>query len=206
MVLSEQTFARTQRAQHAGWVKKIIAQLSGSKWEFIRKDLDVEYATGTAWLGKRKLCSARESLDANALGEVVVDESKAGKPWIRADLIAKEIKCSVHEVKQAFEDSRRCPSAEICYAQLRTAIWYVGGAAIEHVLQAVSTGVGQGWRWEQKGGLHALIYRDYQEWRGEAVAFHVASWSVMRRQCTQRGIWCRLRRLSDGLQVWFGSL
>ena len=101
--------------------------------------------------------------------------------------------------------------------------WNVGGAATGRIIDAVrevehSQGQGidvftiqelprepQGWHFEEVQGWHIHSYRAESTWRGTGLAFKAAHWTLMRKRSSDKGIWCRLRRNRDGLQVWCGT-
>ena len=57
----------------------------------------------------------------------------------------------------------------------------------------------------QEGCYSVHSCRDEDAWRGNEVAFRTSEWSLMRKKADSRGARFRLRRLSDGCQVWVGS-
>ena len=63
----------------------------------------------------------------------------------------------------------------------------------------------QGWSFYQNEGLSVWSHREHTAWRGCGIAFRTSEWTVLRKKACANGIWCRLRRERDGLQVWTGS-
>ena len=64
----------------------------------------------------------------------------------------------------------------------------------------------EGWSTLHVGPWQVVSHRDVLEWRGCGVGFRSDAWSVLKRKKASRGIWVRLRRLQDGLELWCGSV
>ena len=62
-----------------------------------------------------------------------------------------------------------------------------------------------GWEFQDAGGWHFHSFREEQCWRGVGVGYRSADWVLMRKRATPKGIWVRLRRREDGVQLWCGS-
>ena len=63
-----------------------------------------------------------------------------------------------------------------------------------------------GWQLLECGSRHVLSHRDAEEWRGVGIGFKQSSWTVMCKKRNTKNIFLRLKRRSDGLQSWCGSL
>ena len=64
---------------------------------------------------------------------------------------------------------------------------------------------GPGWTFHQLGKWFICSHRDDEEYRGSAVGFRSDLWTLMRKKRSPKQIWVRLRRVSDGVEVWCGS-
>ena len=71
-------------------------------------------------------------------------------------------------------------------------------------LQEVPRGE-QGWVFEQVGPFHIHSFRDEDVWRGNGIAYRADIWSLMTKKSDPRGAWFRMRRISDGVNMWIGS-
>ena len=62
---------------------------------------------------------------------------------------------------------------------------------------------------EERGPRLGLLaggrIRDADTWRCCGICYRTAEWSLMRKKWDSRGLWLRLRRISDGIQLWVGS-
>ena len=56
------------------------------------------------------------------------------------------------------------------------------------------------------GSMKTLIHREQEAWRGCAILFDVANWTLMRKKKTERGIWAQLRRIADQVEIWADAL
>ena len=102
--------------------------------------------------------------------------------------------------------------------------WNVGGVLveqIEHGLREMEKASGGtfglislqelprqnvGWATHQIGPWQVVSHRDLLAWRGAAVGFRPDQWTVMRKKQSSRGVWLRLRRICDGVELWCGSV
>ena len=81
---------RRKRAKLAGKVKRTILELGGDA-----KAMEVEFATGTVWMGGHKVSSAA--------AEKPKDAEKAGAGWVDVPLLAKSLKKSLKDVQAVWE-------------------------------------------------------------------------------------------------------
>ena len=81
---------RRKRAKLAGKVKRTILELGGDA-----KAMEVEFATGTVWMGGHKVSSAA--------AEKPKDAEKAGAGWVDVPLLAKSLKKSPKDVQAVWE-------------------------------------------------------------------------------------------------------
>ena len=72
-------------------------------------------------------------------------------------------------------------------------------------LQEIARGEA-GWTWETLGSHKILTHREQDCWRGAGILFDSTKWTLMRKRKTDRGIWTRLRRIHDDVELWVGSL
>ena len=62
-----------------------------------------------------------------------------------------------------------------------------------------------GWGFHSLGKWHVYTFRDENEWRGSGIGFRSDAWTLMRKKSSSNGMWARLRRIEDGVEVWCGS-
>ena len=62
-----------------------------------------------------------------------------------------------------------------------------------------------GWGFRSFGKWHLFTFRDENEWRGSGIGFRSDIWTLMRKKSSSNGMWARLRRIEDGVEVWCGS-
>ena len=63
-----------------------------------------------------------------------------------------------------------------------------------------------GWPQHFEEGWTVVSHREPSAWRGCGVCFRSGAWTVVQRKASSRGIWCKLRKLSDGVLMWVGSV
>ena len=80
---------RRRRAKLAGKVKRVILEMGGDQ-----RAMDVEFATGTVWMGAHKISSAT--------AEQPKDAQKAGAGWIDLKMLAKAMRKPLAEVEEAW--------------------------------------------------------------------------------------------------------
>ena len=80
---------RRRRAKLAGKVKRTILEMGGDQ-----RSMDVEFATGTVWMGAHKICSAA--------AEQPRDAQQAGAGWIDLKLLSKAMRKPLQEVEEAW--------------------------------------------------------------------------------------------------------
>ena len=81
---------RRKRAKLAGKVKRTILELGGEA-----RLMEVEFATGSVWLGGTKVSSATAEQPKSA--------EKAGAGWVDVTMLAKALKKPVKEVQAVWE-------------------------------------------------------------------------------------------------------
>ena len=62
-----------------------------------------------------------------------------------------------------------------------------------------------GWSQFQDGGWTVYSHREECTWRGSGICYRTADWAVISKKSDERGIWLRLRRVSDGCHIWAGT-
>ena len=62
-----------------------------------------------------------------------------------------------------------------------------------------------GWSQFQDGGWTVYSHREECTWRSSGICYRTADWAVIRKKSDERGIWLRLRRVSDGCHIWAGT-
>ena len=94
-------------ASHAAWVKRVVVQLD----ERQVPNLDLEYATGTAWMGDHMVASATRPLPPGTAPHHIVyneEAQKVGKgPWVHVQHLASELGKDPEMVKQMLDQESR---------------------------------------------------------------------------------------------------
>ena len=62
-----------------------------------------------------------------------------------------------------------------------------------------------GWDVKEYAPWTFVSHRNDCVWRGQAIGFRTGEWTVMRRRACRSAMALRLRRVSDGLQLWILS-
>ena len=63
-----------------------------------------------------------------------------------------------------------------------------------------------GWTYFEDETFSVYSHRDERTCRGTGICFRTSQWAVLRKKSDERGTWFRLRRISDGCQIWAGSV
>ena len=91
-------------AGHASWVKRTMASFGQDYVDF----LDIEYNTGTCWMGSSLISSATRPMSPGVdTAGVIVEDVEGYKMWIDTKAIAKEGKLPAKDIRKAFEEHRR---------------------------------------------------------------------------------------------------
>ncbi|CAE7811621.1 unnamed protein product, partial [Symbiodinium sp. CCMP2456] len=98
------TYSKTRAeraiAGHASWVKRSLATLGDE----VVSMLDVEYATGTCWIGGSTVASATRPSEPGVREEGLLrDEVEGHKTWVDVEAIAKETRQPYRDIKKALE-------------------------------------------------------------------------------------------------------
>ncbi|CAE7623402.1 unnamed protein product [Symbiodinium microadriaticum] len=84
---------------HCSWVKRSLAQID----ERVIRELDVEYATGSVWLGDSLVASATRACNDGAKSDFTITGRGSPPAWVDLERLARESRLSVSELRQAFE-------------------------------------------------------------------------------------------------------
>ena len=98
--------SRAERAvaSHAGWLKRTVTTMG----QEIASQLDVEYATGTCWLGSSMVGSATRPTEPGTDEQGMLREEHEGiKVWVDVKSLAKECRKSTQDIRRMLEDHRR---------------------------------------------------------------------------------------------------
>ena len=168
-------------------IRRVVRTVATDK----EQDLETEYSTGSTWMDSCKFSSAAFFIDGVGPGDIVEYAAEglgAIKPCV--DLKAMTEGLGVH------------------------LSWNVGGVAVEQIetglqevgrllegkpelisFQELSCG-DVGWHTEQIGpaGSYGM------NWSGSS---RTDTWSLLKRK--RSGVWVKLRRLADGVELWCGS-
>ena len=69
--------------------------------------LDVEFSSGTAWLGDSRVCSAAGIQPEGWMREYYVVQTKPEKLWVHVAALARELRASEAKVRSQLEDMNR---------------------------------------------------------------------------------------------------
>ena len=98
--------SKSERAisNHAAWIKRGMLRLG----QGVADQLDIEYATGTCWMGQSLVASATRPTQPGCDEKGLLrEESEGHKVWVDIASIAKESGGRYQEVAQALEEARR---------------------------------------------------------------------------------------------------
>ena len=98
--------SKAERAisNHAGWIKRAMLRLG----QGVADLLDVEYNTGTCWMGQSLVASAtRPTVPGCDEKGLLREEVEGHKVWVDILALARESKSSQREIEQALEEARR---------------------------------------------------------------------------------------------------
>ena len=91
-------------SSHCGWLKRAVSSL-GSDWV---KELDVEYATGSVWLGNSLIASATRDCDPSTPeAKVLWNTRGVSKAWVDLQKLSMETGLSVDDIRMALNDTKR---------------------------------------------------------------------------------------------------
>ena len=88
---------------HCSWVKRALARAD----ERLVALLDVEYATGSVWLGESLVASAVKTPNDGAKSHLMVTGRGAPPAWVDLEKLAFESKLSESDLREALEGTRR---------------------------------------------------------------------------------------------------
>ena len=71
--------------------------------------LEIEYSSGTAWMGESRVCSAAAALppDPRQHEHLLHTYDMDIPAWVRVDLLAREMELSLEVMRKALEYTRR---------------------------------------------------------------------------------------------------
>ena len=88
---------------HCSWIKRALSQLS----EDLVRSLDVEYSSGSVWLGDSLVASAVKQPNNGAKSEKMMTGRGSPPGWVDLELLGKESKFGEAELREALEHTRR---------------------------------------------------------------------------------------------------
>ncbi|CAE7460434.1 pol [Symbiodinium sp. CCMP2456] len=196
------TYSKTRAeravAAHAAWVKRSLSTLG----QDVASLLDVEYNTGTCWIGGSTVASAtRPSEPGVHEKHLMRDENEGHKTWVDIEAIARETKHPHKDILRALEGER---VDEAAVPQVLRDLDVSETEHIVYLLQEVPRRE-PGWHTDSAGGWSMLSHRPEGRWRGAGIIYKELSWKIVRRIATERGIWLRLRHVTFGNLVRVGS-
>ena len=169
-------------ASHCSLVKKILTYFTPEK----TSELDLDYNTGTAWLGQAKVGCVRSKPECtdHKIFQVI---SKPNQPWVDLTALAEAMQSDVEEVGMPRTSDPKDAILVMRDDSVHLASWNIGGAALELLdssLQTIDTAApafelvclqevprgSPGWRSEAAGRWHILAYQLEGDWRGTGLA------------------------------------
>ena len=90
-------------SNHCGWVKRALAQIDES-WV---RELDVEYGTGSVWLGDSLVASGTKTPNDGAHSDTMIVGKGSPPAWVDLAKLAKETKLPTKDLREAFENTRK---------------------------------------------------------------------------------------------------
>ncbi|CAE7196595.1 unnamed protein product [Symbiodinium sp. CCMP2592] len=209
------SFSRTPaergRASVTALIKKTVMRHCPARQD----DLDLDYATGCAWVRDDQVAGMGQPPDECRRARVV--ETKAGVAWVDVSTLAKWVdveKSPINDPVGAIKS--KCEGYSIFG-------WNIGGSELSLVPKAVRDGSGRpveksdlvllqelprdkpGWDYQQLQGRRVIAHRSPDQWRGTGLWFDDRAWCVLRKVATNRGTWFKLRHLEHQLETWIGT-
>ena len=97
------TRAERDVASHASWVKRSLA----TKGLDLAARLDIEYSTGTVWMGEHTVASAKRPVPPNVdPASIIYDERLVVRPWVDVSALAMESGLTGEEIRGLLEANR----------------------------------------------------------------------------------------------------
>ena len=94
------TRAERDVASHASWVKRSLA----TKGPDLAARLDIEYSTGTVWMGEHTVASAKRPVPPNVdPASIIYDERLVVRPWVDVSALAMESGLTGEEIRGLLE-------------------------------------------------------------------------------------------------------
>ena len=102
------TYSKTRSermiANHAGWIKRTM----GSLGAHFADQLDVEYNSGTCWLGNSMVSSAVRPVPTGSDEKGIIKEDIEGNHmWVDTTALSRETSVQVKEIKKALDSHKR---------------------------------------------------------------------------------------------------
>ena len=89
---------------HCSWLKRTLASFGQSHVD----GLDVEYSSGTSWMGDHMVASSMRSPPVTGQdGDLVWDDRKVCRPWVHVALIARITGISTVDLRSALDEFKR---------------------------------------------------------------------------------------------------
>ena len=91
-------------SSHCSWRKRTLASFGQSHVD----GLDVEYSSGTSWMGDHMVASSTRAPPVTGQdGDLVWDDRKVCRPWVHVALIAKITGISTVDLRSALDEYKR---------------------------------------------------------------------------------------------------
>ncbi|CAE7737318.1 unnamed protein product [Symbiodinium sp. CCMP2456] len=90
---------------HCAWVKRSLGAISDT----LAAEVDVEYASGSVWMGESLVASVvRQPMNGAKSDEMLVDSAaETCKPWVDLGALSKESQCAVEKLRGALVANKR---------------------------------------------------------------------------------------------------
>ena len=107
--------------------------------------------------------------------------------------------------------------------KLRVVGWNVGGTDLHELPKAVREALGdplrkqdivliqelprerEGWNYMPLAGRRVVSHRREGQWRGTGIWYDTASWALIRKVHSSKGVWFKVRHLEASLEIWVGT-
>ncbi|CAE7029602.1 Pol [Symbiodinium sp. CCMP2592] len=199
--------AERGRAAVAAIVKKVLMTHAPGR----ACDLDVEFASGIAWIRDDQLSGMGAPPPECSKARVL--ETKAGPAWLDESTLAKWLGIDKSVVESMVSSHR----------DYRVVGWNIGGSDLHLLSKAVQDGTGsgmrqndlaliqevpregEGWSFATFQGRRLVSHRDPQQWRGTGLWYDERSWCVLKKIGTLKGTWFKIRSLETDFETWVGT-
>ena len=90
-------------SSHCSWIKRALARID----EHLIRELDVEYSTGSVWMGESLIASATRTPNDGAKSDFMLLGKGSPPAWVDLERFSKESRKTSDALRAALEESRR---------------------------------------------------------------------------------------------------